>query len=72
MVNQCTAAIYVTVGSNVDPCSHVISLLNMTSDGHQDIADLGWYNSQEGIFMCVKVTLHCDLPIEMTKPEMQL
>jgi hypothetical protein len=43
----------------------------MTSDGHQGIADLGWYSSQEDIFMCMEVTLHCDL-IEMTKSLMQL
>jgi hypothetical protein len=71
VVIHCTAATYVRVGSSVDLYSHVTSLLSMTSDGHQGIADLGRYNSQDGIFMCVKVTLHCDL-IEMTKSVMEL
>jgi hypothetical protein len=66
VVGHSTAATYARVGSSVDPYSHATSFLSMTSDGHQGIADLGWCHSQEGIFMYVKITLHCDL-IEMTK-----
>jgi hypothetical protein len=40
LMTQCTAATYVTVGSNVETCSHVISFLSTTSAGHQGIADL--------------------------------
>jgi hypothetical protein len=67
VLGHCTAATYARVGSSVDPYSHVTSFLSMTSDGHQGIADLGWYNSQEGNFMYVKITLHCDCLMEITK-----
>jgi hypothetical protein len=40
LMSPCTAATCVTVVFNVDPCSHVISVLSTTSAGLQDIADL--------------------------------
>jgi hypothetical protein len=69
VISPGTAATYVTVGSNVDPRSHITSVL---STAFHSIADLGWYSSQQVILMCVGITLHCDLPAEMTKPLMQL
>jgi hypothetical protein len=66
VISPATAATYVTVGSNVDPSSHITFVLSTASASHQGIADLGWYRSQEVILMCVRTTLHCDLPTEMT------
>jgi hypothetical protein len=40
LMSRYTAATYAKVVSNVDPCSHVTSVLSTTSVGLQDIADL--------------------------------
>jgi hypothetical protein len=71
VISRGTAAMYVTLCSIMDPCSHIIILIT-ASAGHQGSTGLGWYRSKEVTFVCLRITLYFDLPAEITKPVVQL